>query len=141
MNKEYLNELLVIRKQEIKDGKNAATNQPIYVVLDLQEKCAFTHDEINSDTNRRGKEPVQGWIDSEHDGEPDFITDELEAVEMKNAIEVTTFWIDSIAAFFITRQGAESYLKYQKHNLTEPYIYTFSTGYANYEMNKLLNNQ
>jgi len=138
MNERYLKELLVTREQEIKDGKNAATAQPIYVVLDLQEKCAFTHDEINSDTNRVGKEPIQGWVDSDYDDEPEFTTSEDEMEKMKSPQEVTSFWIDSIVAFFITREGAEDYLKYQKHNLTEPYIYVFHTGYANFQMNNLL---
>lgn len=35
-------------------------------------------------------------------------------------------------AFFFIRDEAKRYMEYQKHNLTEPRVYTYSPGYANY---------
>lgn len=35
-------------------------------------------------------------------------------------------------AFFFIREEAEKYIEYQKHNLCEPRVYTYSPGYANY---------
>ncbi|MED3550166.1 hypothetical protein [Cytobacillus praedii] len=35
-------------------------------------------------------------------------------------------------AFFFIRDEAKRYMKYQKHNLNEPRVYTYSAGYANY---------
>ena len=59
---------------------------------------------------------------------------------MEYPMEVTEFFTDVLIAFFLTRKGADDYLEYQKHNLTnEAYIYTFYSGYANREMDNILN--
>ena len=59
---------------------------------------------------------------------------------MKEPEEVTRFYIDRIIAFFLTSEAAHDYLKYQKHNLSDAYVYVFYSGYANQQMDKLLCN-
>lgn len=57
MDLNYLqNEILPKREQEIKDGKNLATRQPIYVVLDSQENFCSGHSDYEPSTNYRGRE-------------------------------------------------------------------------------------
>lgn len=139
-NLDYLkNEILPQREKEIEEGKNAMTRQPIYVVLDLQEHCISGHEQDYSlHTNLKGVQPKFGYTYQNNDGEWVFSLEDQHCV----TDEVTIFYTDRIVAFFFTRKGAEEYLEYQKHNLTEnAYIYTFYSGYANQEMDKLLNGQ
>ena len=60
---------------------------------------------------------------------------------MKEPEEVTMFYTDRIIAFFLTSQAAHDYLQYQSHNMNDPYVYVFYSGYANRQMDKLLCNQ
>jgi hypothetical protein len=140
MNLEFLQkEILPQRAKEIKQGKNLATAQPIYVVLDLIEGVCSGHDDFSSHRNYHGKQSVHGYIDQSLDGECiEFKTSDK---RMKDPIEVTQFWTDRIIAFFLTSKGAHEYLKYQKHNMNKGYVYVFYSGYANREMNQLLQNQ
>ena len=140
MNLNYLTEeLLPQRKKEIKEGKNLATRQPIYVVLDLQENYVSGHSDYTNSTNYKDKGWEFGYIDNALECElREFKKSDK---GMKKPEEVTRFFTDRITAFFITSKGAYDYLKYQKHNLNNGYVYVFYSGYANKEMDKLLNNQ
>jgi hypothetical protein len=131
-------ELLPKRAQEITDGKNYSTRQPIYVVLDLQENIFSGHSEYDPTTNYKGKEKEEGYVDLavEPEDREFSVSDE----GMKEPEEITRFWTDRIIAFFLTSGGANEYLEYQKHNLGEAYVYVFYSGYGNQEMDKLLNN-
>ncbi len=64
MDLDYLKAVLEVRKQEIEDGKNLHTAQPIYVVLDLQEIFYSEHSEYSSITNLKNKEQEFGFIDN-----------------------------------------------------------------------------
>lgn len=131
--------LLPIREQEIKDGKNLSTRQPIYIVLDLHENFSEGHSEWINNTNLKGKSNEYGYIDNDLDGE----SREFKLTEggMEEAMRVTKFYTDKYVAFFLTSQGAHAYLKYQKHNLSsEAYVYVFYSGYGNIEMDLLLKN-
>lgn len=142
-----VNEVLPQRYKEINEGKNDATRHPIYVVLDLRE-CAveghITH--ITPITNYKEKPLEIGYVeraqrgnddDDEIDNDTFYTTDE----GMLKPEEVTRFWVDSIVAFFLTKKDAEDYLKYQAHNLNEPYIYTFCMGYSNWHLDKLFDKE
>ena len=138
MDLNYLvNELLPQRKKEIKQGKNLSTRQPIYVVLDLYENICSGHTDYPMTVNYKCIEPKHGYID-ENSEEPVFkLTDK----GMVSPAEVTQFFTDRICAFFLTSNAAYEYLKYQKHNMNKPYVYVFYSGYANREMDLLLNNE
>lgn len=133
----YLDEILKIRKQEISEGKNLITRQPIYVVLDLLENACGGHEDYLGSTNHKGKEREQGYID--------LVEDEREfyhsSIGLKEPQEITRFWIDRVVAIFLTSEAAHSYLDYQKHNLSEGYVYVYSTGYSNKQMDKLLDGE
>ena len=50
-------------------------------------------------------------------------------------ISVTAHYINydyNTVAYFLTRKEAERYIKYQKHNLYKPRVYTAYSGYSNY---------
>ncbi len=134
MDLEYLqNEVLPIRAQEIKDGKNLITAQPIYVVYVLDEHICGGHDDYINNTNHHSKEPEYGYMDLDADeGEFCYHTKGL-----KTPAEITRFWIDRAVAFFLTSEAAHANLKYQGHNLTKGYVYVHSTGYSNYQMDAL----
>jgi len=137
MNLKYLTtEILPKREQEIKEGKNLATAQPIYVVYDLIESGAFGHVEIGGVQNHKGKEYQEGYIDKAEDEIEFYVNKEL----LTEPEEITRFWTDRLVAIFLTSEAAHDYLKYQSHNLSsEAYVYVHYTGYANKQMNKLLN--
>ena len=140
MNLNYLTqEILPQREKEIKEGKNLATRQPIYVVLDLQENICSGHSDYTNSTNYKGKGWEFGYIDNTLEGEEREFKNTDKG--MKKPEAVTRFFTDRITAFFLTSKGANDYLEYQFHNLTNGYVYVFYSGYANKEMDILLNNQ
>lgn len=139
MDLNYLqNEIIPKREQEIKNGKNLATKQPIYVVLDLQENFCSGHSDYESSTNYRGRRWENGYIDTSLDGEEREFCETDEGME--DPAEVTKFYTDRIIAFFLTSEAAHDYLKYQSHNLFDAYVYVFYSGYANHQMDNLLCN-
>ena len=139
MNINYLiNEILPVRKQEIEEGKNLGTSQPIYVVLSLMEHVCEGHtDYLSHMTNNKGKERVYGYIDMGIE-EPECREFKESDKGMENAEAVTLFWTDDVKAFFLTSEAAHAYLKYQSHNMKEPYVYVYHSGYSNYQMDRLL---
>lgn len=143
MNIPYLQqEIIPQRAKEIKAGQNAGTRQPIYVVMDLNFSFISGHDDEEwiSDflLNYKRKSAEFGYIDTSKEIEDRTF---LETACSDACEKVTKIYTDKIIAFFLTRKGAEEYLEYQKHNLTEAaYIYTFYSGYANREMDRLLDN-
>ena len=136
MNIEYLTkEILPVREQEIKDGKNAATRQPLYVVLDLVEHLCSDHSDYSMMLNLKGVDAEFGYIDTALDTEDQEFCETEDGME--NGAAVTRFYTDRFVAFFLTRAAAEDYLKYQSHNLTGGYVYVFYTGYRNHQMDNL----
>jgi hypothetical protein len=139
MNIEYLKtEIIPKREQEIKDGKNLATRQPIYVVLDLQENYCSGHSDYTPSVNYRGADWENGYIDNSLDCEDREFCETDEGMEEPE--EVTKFYTDRIIAFFFTSEAAYEYLKYQCHNLSDAYVYVFYSGYSNKQMDALLCN-
>ena len=139
MDLTYLqNEIIPKREQEIKEGKNLATKQPIYVVLNLQENYCSGHSDYSNSTNYKDKGWDFGYIDTNLDDE----CQEFKKYKgkMKRPEAVTRFYTDRIIAFFLTSEAAHDYLKYQNHNLYKTYVYVFYSGYGNKEMDKLLCN-
>lgn len=141
MNLEYLkNKIIPQRKKEIENGENACTAQPIYIVYNTEHDFISGHDDEGwyGGSTLVGKTSEVGYIDTGVDSEDrDFCKD---SDEMITPEEVTKIYSQRFTALFFTRKGAEDYLKYQKHNLTEPFIYTHYSGYANREMDDLLQN-
>ena len=137
MNLNYLrNEIIPKREQEIKDGKNLMTRQPIYIVLDLQENFCSGHSIYESPTNYKGRKWENGYIDISLDGEGREFCEADKGMEEPE--EVTKFYTERIVAFFLTSEAAHDYLGYQGHNLSDAYVYVFYSGYANRQMGKLL---
>ena len=137
MNLDYLKtELIPLREKEIEEGKNLSTRQPIYVVLDLIDNYVSGHSDYSPSTNYKGKEFEFGFIDDNLEGE--LRTFRKSDRGMKKPSEVTRFYTDRIIAFFFTSKGANDYLEYQSHNLENPYVYVFYSGYGNKEMDNLL---
>ena len=140
MDLKYLEEVIIPqRKQEIEEEKNSGTRQPIYVVMDLQENYISGHIEFDRSgvPNNHHSDAQIGYVD---DYNPNCEDREIKntKIGMTEPSEITMFHTDVIVAFFLTRKGAEDYLKYQSHNLNDAYIYTFYSGYGNREMDLLL---
>lgn len=137
MDLNYLQtDIIPKREQEIKDGKNLATRQPIYVVLDLQENIVEGHIHYSPSVNYKGESWVHGYADTSLDSEDMEFKEE--PTDMKNPGKYTKFFTDRIIAFFLTSEAAHEYLEYQSHNLSNAYVYIFYSGYANQQMDKLL---
>lgn len=140
MDLNYLQtEILPKREQEIKDGKNLSTKQPIYIVLDMQENYISGHSDFTPSVNYRGLDWEYGYIDESLDHE--YRKFKLSDEHMIEPVKVTKFFTDRIIAFFLTSEAAHDYLKYQEHNLSNGYVYVFYSGYANKQMNKLFYNE
>jgi hypothetical protein len=140
MNLNYLkNEIIPQREKEIAEGKNLGTRQPIYVVLDLTECFVSGHSDYSSNTNKQGKPFEYGYIDMALDFESREFRETDKEIEKPEA--VTKLYFDRVIAFFLISKGAHEYLEYQKHNLTNPYVYVFYSGYGNIEMDNLLQNK
>ena len=139
MNLDYLEKVLLPqREKEIEEGKNLATRQPIYVVLELQKNLCSGHNDYSSVTNYADKDAEYGYYDNSLDAEDrEFL---VSSEGMEDPREVTQFYTDRIASFFFTSKGAHEYINYQGHNLHNPYVYVFYSGYGNREMDALLSN-
>lgn len=139
MNIDYLkNQILPQREKEIKEGKNLATTQPIYLVLDLISHVVYGHVDLAGHVfNNKGKQSEHGWADAAIDSEDR--TFELSPKFMKKPEQWTQFYTDTTKAYFLTSQAAHEYLKYQSHNLKDPYVYVDYSGYGNKQMDALLN--
>lgn len=145
MDIEFLTQhILPQRKKEIEAGENAATRQPLYVVLDLTVHYVSGHVADGdfsglNDTNLKEEDAENGYFDMAKEAEDRVFS--TSGKRMKEPYEVTRFYTDAFVAFFLTREGAKDYLKYQSHNLTKKaYIYTFYTGYSNRQMDALFKN-
>lgn len=136
MNLEYLvNQVLPQRAREIEEGKNLATRNPIYVVLDLVEKFCTGHTDYELTTNLKGIHMEFGYIDQDLESESqEFLT---KPDGMEDPCEVTRFYTDRIVAFFLTSEAAHEYIKKQSHNLGQSYVYVFYAGYGNHQMDML----
>jgi hypothetical protein len=140
MDLNYLvEEVLTQRKKEIEQGKNLSTRQPIYVVLDLQENYTSGHTDYSLTTNYKDVQHEHGYLDDSLESEAKVFKKSVKG--MRKPEEVTRFYTDRIIAFFLTSKAAHEYLQYQKHNLSNGYVYVFYSGYGNYQMDMLLKNQ
>ena len=93
----------------------------------------------NANTNYKEKPMQHGYLWVSKDGEETVFMDYKSDSEEIVCEEVTVYYTDRFMGFFFTRKGAEDYLQYQSHNLSdEAYIYTFTPGYRNQQMEKLL---
>lgn len=138
MNIQYLKEFIIPqREKEIREGKNLCTAQPIYVVLDLIDCICSEHDEFSPTTNYKGKYKEYGYVDMAL--EPEAREFKTSYKDMTKPHKITRFFIDRIKAFFLTSKAAHEYMDYQSHNLTDPYVFVFHSGYGNREMDQLLN--
>jgi hypothetical protein len=137
MNLQYLTEVIIPqREKELFEGKNLCTAQPIYVVLDLIEGIIEGHSDYTNCINHKGVNMEYGFADASLDAEDmKFLPSE---VGMKRPKPFTRYFYDRFKAFFLTSKAAHEYLKYQEHNLTNPYVYVFYSGYGNKEMDQLL---
>jgi hypothetical protein len=136
MNLKYLTTtLLPQREKEINEGSNLGTSNPIYVVFDLREHIVSGHSDYSSYTNMKDLDFEYGFIDEGLDDEEREF--KLSDENMVNPIEVTRFYTDMFIAFFLTSKSAHEYLNYQSHNLNNPYVYVFHSGYRNLEMEML----
>jgi hypothetical protein len=142
MDIEYLQkEIIPQRKKEIENGDNLATAQPIYVVMDCIEQVAFDHVETSKATTLSEKEPEEGYVDMN----PEIETEDRVFCKSDEGMiipsPITRFWVDRPRAFFLTSKAAHDYIKYQAHNLTDPYVYVFHSGYGNRQMDMLLKDE
>jgi len=157
MNIKYLKKNLIPQRgREIENGDNLSTRNPIYIVYSLRDQYMSGHSDYSPTTNLKGISPEPGYLHRRGDSEePLFSLNEdgsdlgLEEQEMEdeNGLpytddedepeEITRIWVDHLEAIFLTSKAAYDYIEYQKHNLSNPYVYVHSGGYRNHEMDML----
>lgn len=139
MNIEFLNQRIEIRNKEIADGKNAGTQNPIYFVYSMREEFLSGHCTDRSPiTNNRGMSHKNLYIKKEWEEDAELFEEIPDDENENDYEEITRIWIEDFKALFITREAAEDYLKYQAHNLNNPYIYTHYVGYRNWEFDNIM---
>ncbi len=142
MDIKYLQEKIIPqREKEIEEWKNASTRQPIYIVYNVVESCTTfdSHYSNLEDLTLHQYKPEHWYFKWEKEG---WDSEDYEWVEDYENAEISKFFRDVFTAIFFTRKWAEEYMKYQSHNLSDKaYIYTHCSGYANHEMDSLLNNK
>ena len=157
MNIKYLKEALIPQRElEIKNGDNLATRNPIYVVYSLRDQYVSGHSDYSPITNLKGLSPESGYLYKRPDwDEPQFCLNqdgsdlEIDEEELEDEDgmpytddrdepeEMTRIWIDHLEAIFLTSKAAYDFMEYQKHNLSNPYVYVHCAGYRNHEMDML----
>lgn len=139
MNIEFLNQRIAIRNKEIADGKNAGTQNPIYFVYSMREEFLSGHCTDRSPiTNNRGMAHENLYIKKEWEEDAELFEEIPDGENEYEYEEITRIWIDDFKALFITHEAAEDYLKYQAHNLNNPYIFTHYAGYRNWEFDNIM---
>lgn len=140
MNLEYLEkEILPQRRLEFETGENLGTAHPIYVVLESITAIVSGHSDYSPPTDIQNYPMEHGYIDLSLDPEDREFS--LVSDGMVEPDSITRFRVDRPAAFFLTHKAAKEYVQYQAHNLTEPYVYVFNTGYRNIQMDNLLRDE
>ena len=141
MNIKYLKETLIPqREREIENGDNLATRNPIYVVYSLRDQYLSGHtDDYSPRTNLKDVPHENGYLFRHEDwDEPQFFPNEDGAdIDGMETEEITRIWVDRLEAIFLTSKAAYDYMEYQRHNLSNAYVYVHSGGYRNQEMDML----
>jgi len=135
-----LNERIAIRNQEIEEGLNLGTRHPLYFVYSMRVEYLTGHcTDRSPTTNLRDWSHENLYVKKEWSEYPEFF-EEIPSGENKSDYEkVIRIWIDDFKGLFFTHQAAQEYMKYQSHNLTNPYIYIHNAGYRNYEFETIFN--
>lgn len=125
---DFLKEIKAERKKE-----ETATRTPVYIVYDLVERFIAGHnDDYELTPNLRRKQKEFGYLVGEDSEDFEFAYER----DTEEDEEFTRYWTDRFVAMFFTRKAAKEYMQYQKHNLSDPYIYEEYPGYHNRQMDK-----
>lgn len=143
-------QILLQRWSEIEAGKNYGTRYPVYAVYTMD----YLYFDLNQDLyvpsfNRCGLEAVTGYLynnGSEYEfceTEDELVKyvnehfdkefDDISEIDEDHYSEVQKIAKERLVAIFLTSEAAHNYMERQKHNLSQPYVYVESTGYANYQ--------
>ena len=109
-----------MRQQEIKDGKNACTTPPLYVVFDQVKTYCEPDTEY-------GYSQSTTLFDE---------TSKIEQVEVEDGVfrELSVSYHDQFVTVCFTRAGAEEFIRGERHNLQKPQIYVHYIPRRNYEL-------
>ena len=141
--------ILIKRWTEMEEGKNYGTCCPVYCVYTMDYLYFYRDQDVFiNNYNRCGIDPVNGFLYN-NGSEYEFCETETELVKYVNEHFGKDYDIDDIdeddysvvqkiakerlVAMFLTSEAAHNYMERQKHNLSQPYVYVESTGYANYQ--------
>lgn len=141
-------EVFIKRWKEIEEGKNHGTRYPVYCVYAM-EYLYFDRDQdiFINEFNRCGIDPVNGFLYNSP-FEYEFFETEDELIKYVSEYfgkdyndiseiddcyysEVQQIAKERLVAVFLTSEAAHNYI--ERHNLSQPYVYVESSGYANYQ--------
>ena len=116
----------------------------IVVPDEFGDNVIYVDTEADENFKMRTIEDVKEFLEERVDDEPEnypvnYIETTLEKLRDEGVYEgenmkIEKFTITTIfepVAYFLTRAEAERYMKYQKHNLNKPRVYTRDCGYSN----------
>lgn len=128
------------RQQEIKEGKNAITYPPLYVVFDeiysyTEADSSYTQTTSLFNNSSDGDELM--WV-----GEDDIIPDDDLAEYKKDNPDEDIKQLkvghhDRFITVCFTRQAAEDFIKRERHNLNNPRIWVAFIPWRNFELREI----
>lgn len=141
-----IEQLFLVRQQEIIDGKNAYTVPPLYVVYDTINSYSPHDSDWSASTSLFGYE--EKYIRVEENGEGNYIEAENsiegdwdEPLTVKDTDDLLVYepvikesTHDRFVTVCFTRQGAEDFISRERHNLKQPRIYVHGVERRNVEL-------
>ena len=120
-------------QKELKNQDNRCTQDPIYYVMDT--RMVICHPDNHDGTCYYIHHPSISGVYLTREAAVDFCKDcELSEEEIDKSISEENFKYNRfVRQVFFTNKSAEEYIKNNKHNLENPYIYVDSL-YGNPEM-------
>jgi len=145
----HLANVLAKRRQEIAEGKNACTRNPLYLVYDtryfvIENTSGFSP---SASVFNNPEEYIRGNVDDFEDfivvspSDDDFEEEEVQRAHPYEEGEIRTYgevlkkvYYDRFVTVCFTREAAEAFIQADRHNLSNPRIYVDYCHHKNTEM-------
>jgi len=145
---EFIKSIATQRAKEIAKNKNYSTARPIYIVYDIVETLVpYEWDYISSTTYHSKFRDKREYVRiCEDDGTEkkaernEDLWDEARTIRGEDFTPVMQkAYHDKFITVCLTRKAAEQFMKNERHNLNNPYVFVDTIMWRNTEMVELLN--
>jgi len=135
MNENFYKEVCEKRAQEIQEGKNRATDLPIYIVYDAKWYIVQGWSNITPALSHKYPNWEYGYYDESLEPESrEFCSYDS---GMEDPVECSKFYADDFITCCFTLEAAEAFIEAEKHNYSEMYVYVEYAGRRNTQFQNL----